>query len=263
MKAINERHYGPEPFRVVVVHGGPGAAGELTPLGRELGQERGVVEPWQTAMSFNEQVAELTDCLERADWPVVLIGHSYGALLGIVTTAQSPSLVKKLILVSSAVFEDSYAQQIMTMRRSRLSATENAELDSLLMAMDIAQDQLVRNDAFARFGDYLERTDAFDPLPKTNDPVSFRGDIYKSVWPEVAALRAEGQLLAYAQKITCPVVAIHGDYDPHPAAGVREPLERTLRDFKFIALDKCGHVPWRERQALEEFYRTLAFELES
>ena len=29
------------------------------------------------------------------------------------------------------------------------------------------------------------------------------------------------------RKIKCPVVAIHGDYDPHLAEGVREPLSRV------------------------------------
>jgi pimeloyl-ACP methyl ester carboxylesterase len=49
------------------------------------------------------------------------------------------------------------------------------------------------------------------------------------------------------KNIECPVVAIHGDYDPHPADGVRIPLSNVLKDFRFILLGKCGHVPWFER----------------
>jgi hypothetical protein len=56
-------------------------------------------------------------------------------------------------------------------------------------------------------------------------------------------------------------VAIHGNYDPHPYAGVKEPLSQVLRDFKFILLQKCGHKPWIEKAAKEEFYRILMEEV--
>jgi len=57
------------------------------------------------------------------------------------------------------------------------------------------------------------------------------------------------------------VVAIHGDYDPRPAAGVSKPLSRVLKEFKFILLEKCGHEPWRERYARDTFFRILKKEV--
>jgi pimeloyl-ACP methyl ester carboxylesterase len=70
-------------------------------------------------------------------------------------------------------------------------------------------------------------------------------------------MRQSGELLALAGQIRCPVVAIHGDYDPHPAEGVQEPLSATLGHFRFILLEKCGHTPWMERQARDAFYAIL------
>ena len=58
------------------------------------------------------------------------------------------------------------------------------------------------------------------------------------------------------------MVAIHGDFDPHPAEGIRGPLDRILKDFRFILLGKCGHTPWIERMAKGIFYETLRKELE-
>ena len=57
------------------------------------------------------------------------------------------------------------------------------------------------------------------------------------------------------------MVAIHGDTDPHPADGVQIPLEAVLKDFQFILLKNCGHKPWIERRAREEFFRILDKEL--
>ena len=65
-----------------------------------------------------------------------------------------------------------------------------------------------------------------------------------------------------SRQVTCPVVAIHGDYDPRLAEGVREPLVRVLNDFRFILLEKCGHEPWVEKFARDEFYDILKNELE-
>ena len=53
------RKYGSDPFRVVVIHGGPGAVGSVAPIARKLGQTRGVLEPLQTAPTLDGQIEEL------------------------------------------------------------------------------------------------------------------------------------------------------------------------------------------------------------
>ncbi len=115
--------------------------------------------------------------------------------------------------------------------------------------------------AFARFGAIFSKADTYDALPEADDPVEFRADIFKAVWPEGAELRRSGRLLEHAAAIRCPVVAIHGDYDPHPAEGVRRPLSGAIRDFRFVLLERCGHKPWIERHARDEFYRILNREI--
>ena len=82
-------------------------------------------------------------------------------------------------------------------------------------------------------------------------------DIFLSVWPEAAEMRRSGKLLALAKQISCPVIAIHGDYDSHSADGICEPLSKALTDFRFILLKRCGHKPWIEKQAKHEFYSIL------
>jgi len=81
------------------------------------------------------------------------------------------------------------------------------------------------------------------------------------VWPDAAELRRSGELLRLGKHIKCPVVAIHGDYDPHPAEGVQKLLSAILQIFRFILLKDCGHRPWIEREAKDEFYGILKKEL--
>ena len=116
----NVRLYGAPPFSVAVLHGGPGAAGEMTPVARELAADRGVLEPLQTVATLRGQIDELrAACEAHGDLPIVLVGFSWGAWLGYLVAAQYPRLVKKLVLVSSGPYEERYAA-IDEVRLSRL-----------------------------------------------------------------------------------------------------------------------------------------------
>jgi len=107
----------------------------------------------------------------------------------------------------------------------------------------------------------MSKADSFDPIVIDDEGMDFQPGVHKSIWSEAEVLRKNRELLKFGEKIKCPVIAIHGDYDPHPAKGVEEPLSRTLTDFKFFLLGKCGHYPWKEKAASEEFFELLRNEL--
>ncbi len=67
--------------------------------------------------------------------------------------------------------------------------------------------------------------------------------------------------MSLGTRIRCPVLGLHGDHDPHPAAGVHDPLAPVLTDVRWVLLERCGHIPWLERHAAEPFYAALEAEL--
>jgi pimeloyl-ACP methyl ester carboxylesterase len=258
----NFRLYGRKPFKIAVLHGGPGAPGEMAPVARELAVNSGIIEPLQTAMTIAGQVEELRSVLiNNADVPVILIGHSWGAWLAFIFTAHYPELTAKLILISSGPFEEKYAANIMATRLSRLDEKEKIEALSIIAALEnpVVKD---KNGLMERFGQLMVKADSYDPLPEDGESVKCDYAIYQKVWAEASELRHSGKLLEFGKQIRCPVIAIHGDYDPHPAAGVKAPLSQTLKDFRFILLEHCGHKPWVEKEARDEFYRTLTSQIE-
>ena len=231
----------------------------------ELSSSAGVLEPLQTAVSLDGQVQELKSLLER--WgtpPVTLIGWSWGAWLSFILAAQHPTLVRKLILVGSPPFEQHYVPSIVETRFARLTHDEQRRVEALQLVLHDAA-VVDKGASLSELGGLLSRADAFDPLPAADAPrPTARGDqgsIYQRVWEAAALLRAEGTLLSLAGKIRCPVVALHGDHDPHPTEGVQVPLTRALSDFRFVMLDQCGHEPWNERHARDQFYAILRREL--
>jgi pimeloyl-ACP methyl ester carboxylesterase len=229
----------------------------MAPVARELSRDFGVLEPLQAARSLEGQVHELKDVLEAAaQLPVKLIGWSWGAMLSYILTAEYPSHVEKLVLVSSGAFEEKYASKIMEIRLSRLTSEEQEEVRSLMKTMD-SHTAGQKTDVFARFGELLSKADSYEPLLSDDEVIECQYETFRNVWGEAQKLRESGRLLKYGRQIRCPVVAIHGDYDPHLSEGVREPLTRTLNDFRFILLRKCGHHPWLEKFARDEFFRVL------
>ncbi len=261
----NPRKYGHPPYECAVVHGGPGACGEMAAVARELSRDGGILEPLVTGDTLGSQVLDLSEVLRaHAEVPVTLIGHSWGAWLAMLTAALHPGQIGKVILIGAGPFEPQYAQSILPTRLSRLSEDSRQRYGTLMRLLDNPE----VNDAeiLQELGRLVAQTDVFDALPPEFPAAQdlqfgLQPGVFGKLMSEASHLRANGELLGLAGQVRCPVVAIHGDYDPHPAEGVREPLSSRLGDFRFILLEKCGHAPWLERHAREPFLDILRAEL--
>jgi pimeloyl-ACP methyl ester carboxylesterase len=181
-------------------------------------------------------------------------------MLSFILTARYPSLVKKLILIGSGAYEEIYAKNIMKTRLSRLSEEEREEALSLMETLNNPAFE-DKNTTMTRLGKLISKADSYDPLPHDSETLECQYDIYQRVWKQAREARRSGKLLELGKRIQCPVVAIHGDYDPHLSKGLKGPLSRTLKDFQLILLEKCGHCPWIERSARDRFYDILKNEV--
>ena len=83
-------------------------------------------------------------------------------------------------------------------------------------------------------------------------------EMHNLVWSEAAKLRTDGKLLEVFQKINSKIYLIQGVYDPHPINGVVMPLQENNISCKTYVLDKCGHSPFMEKYASNEFYNILS-----
>lgn len=251
------RLYGTAPYRIAVLHGGPGAPGYMAPVARELASRTGVIEPLQSARSIDGQVAELhNDLAAHGPHPLTVIGSSWGAMLGFIYAARHPERVAKLIMIGSGVYDERYQFAISSTRMARLDVAGRRRAAELTARLSNSA-EINKDDVLAEFGALLFKADTFDPDSDYIEALAHQYDVNRAVWDEARALRRSGALLELGRAIDCPVVALHGDYDPHPADGVRLPLARVLRNFRFVSIEQCGHYPWVERRARERFYTLL------
>lgn len=156
--------------------------------------------------------------------------------------------------------EEKYAKNIMKTRLNRLDEKDRSKAQAL---MENLKDSAIedKNTIMTELGKLISKADSYYSLPPDSELLEYQYHIYQNVWPEADELRRRGKLLKLGEKIQCPVIAIHGDYDPHPSEGVKNPLSQTIKDFRFILLKNCGHKPWIERSAKDRFYEILKEEL--
>ncbi|MBC8275086.1 MAG: alpha/beta hydrolase, partial [Chloroflexi bacterium] len=147
----------------------------MAPVARELCSDMGVLEPLQTTGTVDRQVEELKSTLENnGNPPLILIGFSWGAWLSYIFAARYPLLVKKLVLIGSAPFEEKYAAGIMETRLSRLGEKEKKEVLSLLVALN---SNTFDDDIFGRFVELGGKVDCYDPLSHDREGLACNPDV--------------------------------------------------------------------------------------
>lgn len=227
------RTYGSAPYRALVLHGGPGAPGCAAGLCRGL-QAHGipVLEHLQTGHTAEELMREMLSILDAYGiQAITVIGHSYGAWLALLFANAHPESVKNTVLIGCGPLEEKYLPQLT---ETRLLRKEQG----------------------------LSDTDHFCALPNSSgDMLYFDKQQHISLMNEMSARRKSGDLLKTALSVTGKVTAIHGAYDPHPVQALHV-LQEQLPGFTLHTLAQCGHDPWKERYAREEFLKILVQEID-
>lgn len=253
--------YGSPPHNNVMVHGGPGAAGELADLAKTLSDFFGIIEAFQRADTVSGQIIELKSICEISmSIPGIIFGWSWGAWLSLMVAAANPAMFRKILIVSCPPLEACYADCIDNIRLERLSGKEKCEADELKNAFSELCEN-AKSDELLRLFDLFSKADSYCPMEHPKERVVFDCNLYLKVRKEADDLRRQGHLLSLLEDIKCPIVAIHGKYDSHSIEGVRIPLSESSADYSFISLEKCGHYPWREKHARIEFLEILKSEL--
>jgi pimeloyl-ACP methyl ester carboxylesterase len=258
----NFKKYGTKPYSTVLVHGGPGAAGSLAELARGLSSEYGIVEALQTKDSINGQIDELQDIIiQNAHFPVILIGHSWGAWLVSLYAAKFPNYCKLLILIACPPFDCKFENEISKTRLERMSQKTINQYDkwSKILNNKMEGD---KNIAFTKIGNLLTRIDSFSEKIDTPDEIHCNYQIFSRIWPHASKLRKSGHLLIQLKKIRCPITFIHGQYDPHPCHGITEPLDKQKIKYELHCIPECGHYPWLEIAIKNQFLLILKKEID-
>jgi pimeloyl-ACP methyl ester carboxylesterase len=221
------RHGQPGRPLVVAIHGGPGAPGSFTSVAAKLGERFAVLEPWQrpssdVPLTVAQHVADLRQLLDEhaAEGKPALVGHSWGAMLALIFAGRYPERVGPLVAVCPGTFD--------TAARARFH-----ELRKILR---------------------YDHTPLPDQPHLGDDRYDARAN--RETWNDYLRLEQAGEVARFAA-IRSPVLLLHGAADPHPGLMIRQTLVAQLPRLEYVEWARCGHEPWRETHARDDFFATL------
>ena len=230
---------------MIVLHGGPGASGHMAPVARGLADMFRVLEPFQRGsggepLTVARHVADLRELIESrcAGERPALVGSSWGAMLALAFAAAHPDVARALVLVGCGTFDKA--------ARARLEETlrERREPD-IPLGGDWWQ-----SPAFLRMY-------AYDLATTEVEVEAFDARACRETWGDMVRLQEEGVYPAAFSAIRTPVLMLHGTFDPHPGRMIEASLKPHLPQLEYREWERCGHYPWLEKAARDEFYSFL------
>ena len=243
---------------VVVLHGGLGASGYMAPVAQALSDTFRVLEPIQRGsggepLTVAQHVDDLHKLIEEqcGDLRPALVGHSWGAMLALAYAAAHPGRVNAVVLIGCGTFDLAARDRMKAVQAERTDDSLRQRLEQLPEEFPNINDQL-------RFrGKLIQQLDSYDPISTDEDDVVVDARANHETWQDMLRLQKEGVYPAAFTAIHEPVIMLHGDYDSHPGRMIRASLELYLPQLEYRELKRCGHYPWLEKAAHDEFFIIL------
>jgi pimeloyl-ACP methyl ester carboxylesterase len=247
------RTYGESGRLVMLLHGGPGAPGDMAAVARGLSDSHRVLEPYQRGggggpLSVARHVDDLHEVVNfyAPESPPTLLGSSWGAMLALAYAAAHPTSVASLILVGCGTFDVVARAKL----HENLAQRMNDEVREGLARAELApdEDERLRARAEAELSLY-----AYDPMALPQwETVDAQGHL--ETWNDMLRLQAEGIYPAAFATIKVPMLMVHGAYDPAPGRLIRDGLLLYTPQLEYHEFEHCGHWPWLEKSASQEFF---------
>ncbi len=262
LELIRVRQYGNRGPNVVVLHGGPGAPGSAAGLARALADEFSVLEPVQRRSGFvpltvSQHVEDLAAIVPCGS---AIVGHSWGAMLGLSFAACFPDQVASLALVGCGTYDEECRAQFRSRLDALMEEEKRSRLETLKLRTAMEGDPDVRDATLRQRGDLTMSIEAYELMDGVDDPsdaLQYDAGANLETWNDVLRLQRERVEPQRFSCITCPVLMLHGQVDPHPGAATRDLLRRFIPHLQYVEFEKCGHEPWKERHARRPFLLAL------
>lgn len=258
LQPLRVRRFGRPGRAAIVLHGGPGAPGSAGPLARALADPLYILEPWQRwssdlPLTVDRHVADLAEVVSRCtpgEKPA-LVGESWGAMLALAFASRFPNRVCALVLVGCGSFDPSARARLHETLEQRTTPELAARLAELEGELPDAAERFAEGHRLSdSLYTYSRAADAHDPI----EHFDLKG--HSESWSDMLRLQASGALPAEFAAIRCPVLMLHGAYDPHPGAMIRDSLTPHLPQLEYHEFERCGHSPWVEEHARDRFLGT-------
>ncbi len=263
---------------IFVLHGGPGMFHdyflphmEKLAKGKKLifFDQRGNGKSLMELNSQNYSIENLVEDIEglrkyyKLD-KINLLGHSFGGLLSMQYAAVYPERVKSMVLMNTASASSEYLMRSMMNKQNKYTKDDIAQIGAITSSKEFMSADPETVEKFFRVA---EKYSVHNP--------KFLDTVFSTPFTSVTArnlliisqlaqqLFANYDLFEKLNKINCPTLIIHGEYDFILLESSRK-IQENIKNSKLEILNNCAHYPFIETpeklfSILEKFYKKNDF----
>jgi pimeloyl-ACP methyl ester carboxylesterase len=255
------RHYGESGPLVLVLHGGPAAAGDVAPVAKGISGSFHAVEPWQRGsgerpLTVARHIADLHELIEQLGGHsrVAILGHSWGAMLALCYAAEHPGKAGPIVLVGCGTFDRASRSRMQATIEQRMNDDLRRRIGQLsAKGMDPAERFIQAYKLTRHIYDY----EPIKPYADKEEYEPFDLAAHNETWNDICRLQDAGLYPDAFNVIESPVLMLHGAFDPHPGKMIRDSLLPYIPQLEYREYERCGHSPWVEKSAHEAFFHDV------
>lgn len=253
---------------LLLLSGGPGFDVDyMMPLAQELSasyqcillEQRGTGRSQPPALTpENANVAVMVEDIEALRDSMklnklVILGHSWGGMLGMAYAAAHADRVDSLVLVASGGMDSSFGPIFMDNILMRATTIERQRIRQIQDAMGSASDLQT---AYLDLSRLLVPLYFFDRDRGEQFMAAAKKESYHPQLAHLVQIDLQRNYNVHDQlrHFNPPVLIIQGHQDPMPE-GVAFDSKATLPNVQLLFLNESGHFPWLEQP--EAFYKSL------
>jgi pimeloyl-ACP methyl ester carboxylesterase len=230
----------------------------MAPVARELADSFRVLEPLQRGSSAQplrvaRHVADLHEVLGScvAGAGAALVGHSWGAMLALAYATAHPAGATSIVLIGCGTFDRGARDLLRATCEERMDERLRRRIESL--AEEVPDPDL----RLKILGELILPLYSCDLITSELEVEACDARAHHETWEDMVRLQMIGVYPVAFAVIDAPVLMLHGAVDPHPGQRIRASLEPYLRRLEYREWERCGHYPWLERAARDDFFTVL------
>lgn len=247
---------------MIMCHGGPGLWDYLGGLAQLLTDDFRVCRWDQRGCGRSDPVAHVTveegirDVqevrLSLGAASCIVLGHSWGAYLALVTALVNPDTTRALVYISGIAPMGWWRRTGSRINRDAVARKTPPAAQARLDELQAATRSPAEEVEFRRLSWVTDYADVASPPPEldamASSPLTINYDVNRSLRDSEADFADDEALQEMCRNCSVPTLIIHGSEDPRPDGGARL-LAEWLPESSFVSIAGGGHLPWVERPA--------------
>lgn len=178
----------------------------------------------------------------------VVVGHSWGAYLALLTAVAHPETTAALVYISGNGTPECWRERGRAVAKARTAERMTDDAQQRLTDLEERSRTWEEEVEFRRLTwmtDFVEQATPpreLEEMARTPLPINFAVNRALSQ----AELRPTAALLEACGRCDVPALLIHGSRDPRPDMGAAE-LSEHLPASRLVRIEGAGHLPWVEK----------------